>query len=198
MFSGEQQPRWFRTRRLVSLVNKLYRLFILSKVNKLSCVQWNAEVLTGKWEECGKAQKYLLVPKINSGRRDMVRIQRSLLYLNVRMMEICNKIQTLLHVPTLLGLFCSFLRSKNFEYSWGVAVTGPTIVMWLTKEIRLFCCTFSPSLVFCFHGYLGFRKRDNVEVAFPNVWIYQKIPLELDSWFLLFKESAFVASIPYY
>lgn len=57
-----------------------------------------------------------------------------------------------------------FLSEKQiFEYSRRVAVTGPTIVIWLTEEIRLFCCTFSPSLVFCSHGYLRFRKRGNVE-----------------------------------
>lgn len=137
-------------------------------------MQRNAEVLTGKGEEYGKAQNYFLLPKINPQRRHMVRMERRLLYFSLCMMEICNKIQTLLNMKktarTPSACFFSFLSEKQiFEYCRGVAVTGPTIVIWLTKEIRLFCCNFSLSLVFCFHGYLRFREGSNVELAFPNV-----------------------------
>lgn len=41
-----------------------------------------------------------------------------------------------------------FLSEKQiFEYNQRVAVTGLTVVIWQTKEIRLFCCTFNPSLL---------------------------------------------------
>lgn len=53
-------------------------------------------------------------------RKDMVRMERSLSYFDIHVMEIYNKIQSLLHRPTLLlFFFYSFLRSKYLNNSEG-------------------------------------------------------------------------------